>query len=46
MKGSWRRSGMSKTLNRELGLPLDDGISCKFHEQSLESVIEIEKNEK
>jgi hypothetical protein len=34
---------MSKTVNRELGLPLGNGISCKFHQRTLESVIEIEK---
>lgn len=42
LKGYWKVSGMSKPLNRELGLPLGSGISCKFHEQSLESVIETE----
>lgn len=38
----WKTSGMGKEINPELGLKLEGGISVKFHEQSLEKVIELE----
>lgn len=40
---SFDTSAMSKELNAELKLKLKDGLSIKFHNQSLEKVIEIEK---
>ena len=37
--------GMDKLVNRDVALSLGIGISCKFHEQSLEHVIERELRE-
>lgn len=40
---SFDSSAMSKDLNPELKLKLQNSLSVKFHNQSLEKVIEIEK---
>ena len=39
----WDFSGAQKKINPELCLKLDDKISIKFHHQSLEDVIALEK---
>lgn len=43
---AWDKKGLSKPINRDLRLALDSGCSVKFHEQSLEQVIAIEKHGK
>ncbi|OQR97278.1 hypothetical protein THRCLA_07039 [Thraustotheca clavata] len=41
----WDLKGMSKEFNREARIALADGISVKFHEQTLEDVIAQELKE-
>lgn len=42
---SWNTKALHKKLNPEIQLKLNNGLSVKFHNQSLEQVIEIEKLE-
>lgn len=39
----WDKKGLSKPINRDLRLALGSSCSVKFHEQSLEQVIALEK---
>ena len=41
----WDLSGMKKSINRDIRIRFDRDFSVKFHEQSLEAVIKIEKNQ-
>ncbi len=38
----WDLSGINKKTNRDIRLRFDSGFSVKFHEQSLEKVIQVE----
>lgn len=40
----WSTSSMNKEINPEIRIKLSDNLSVKFHHQSLEKVIEWEKN--
>ncbi len=42
---NWDLSGMKKSINRDVRIRFDGDFSVKFHEQSLEAVIKIEKNQ-
>lgn len=42
----WDLSGMNKQTNRDIRLRFDSGFSVKFHEQSLEKVVQAELESK